>query len=158
MGVARRNDRKLAAEATPPSLYESDMYAWAIEQAARVRALKPAGIDAENVAEELEGLARRERKEIVSRLDVLLLHLLKFRYQPEKRKGGWEASVRVHRFDLREVLSENPSLSDLPRRLLAERYRRARQEATAETGLPLDTFPEVCPFTIKEIMDDRFFG
>ena len=144
----------------PPAapLYETDLHAWAMEQAALIRHLRPTGLDAENIAEELETLGRSEKREILSRLDILLLHLLKFRFQPENRKGGWEATIKVQRSRLKKVLAENPSLGRLPAEQLADEYQDVRLEATVETGLPETTFPETCPFTIEEIMDDGFFG
>lgn len=152
------SDRRMRGSPSERALYETDFHAWAMEQAATIRRLRPAGVDVDNIAEELETLGRSEKKEILSRLDVLLLHLLKFRHQPEKRKGGWEASIRVQRSRLKKVLAENPSLQRLPAQELASEYRDVRDEAIAETGLPESTFPETCPFTIEEIMDDGFFG
>jgi hypothetical protein len=158
MPLARKLPGDAAGHEPTGASYEHDMHAWAMDQAALLRRLKPKGLDVENIAEELETLGRSERREIQSRLRVLLLHLLKFRYQPDMRKGGWEATIKIQREDLLEVLEENPSLKSLPRTKLDDVYRRARLEAAKETGIPEALFPKTCPFTVEEIMDDEFFG
>jgi hypothetical protein len=155
-------EREAADPADPPparaSLYETDIHAWAMEQAALIRRLAPEGLDVENLAEEIEALGGRERREIESRLEVLLVHLLKFKIQPYRRKGGREATIKVQRRALKKRLAENPSLRSLPSDALAEAYQTARLQAVIETGLPEVDVPLGCPFALEQVMDDDFFG
>ncbi|MGA2045992.1 MAG: DUF29 domain-containing protein [Roseiarcus sp.] len=122
-------------------LYDEDFYAWSNEQAALLRAGRLAQADIAHIAEEIESMGRTEKRELIGRLTVLLLHLLKWRLQPGKRTAGWEASVRVQRNRLADHLDDNPSLRPLLPAALAAAYRDAALEAVAETGLPGATFP-----------------
>jgi hypothetical protein len=139
------------------TLYDRDFFAWSLEQAKLLRAGKLAEADIEHIVEEIETMGRTEKRELISRLSVLLLHLLKWRYQPEKRSPGWEASVRVQRFSIEDHLDDNPSLKPLLPQALASAYRRAALEATAETGLPGATFPDACPWTVEQVVDAGFW-
>lgn len=136
--------------------YDEDFALWSAEQAALLRAGRLDGLDRDNLAEEIESLGRSERKEIRKRLRVLLAHLLKRRFQPTKRKGGWRSTILVQRRELHRTLAENPSLRSHPSEALDECYETARMKAADETGLPEATFPATCPFTIEEILDPDF--
>ncbi|MDN2581768.1 DUF29 domain-containing protein [Aquibium sp. ELW1220] len=136
--------------------YDEDFALWSAEQAALLRAGHQDGLDRENLAEEIESLGRSERKEIRKRLRVLLAHLLKWQRQPAKRKGGWASTILTQRRELHRTLAENPSLRSHPSDVLDEAYEIARLKAADETGLPMATFPAVCPFTIDEILDPDF--
>src|SRR5580698_11209673 len=109
----------------PDSDHDRDFYAWANKQAALLRAGKLDEADFEHIAEEIESMGRTEKRELVSRLSVLLLHLLKWRFQPEKRGPSWEASIRVQRNRLADHLDDNPSLKPLLPKALASAYRDA---------------------------------
>jgi hypothetical protein len=138
-------------------LYESDFYAWSREQAELLRAGKLAEADIEHIAEEIDSMGRTEKRELISRLDVLLLHLLKWGYQPRKRGPSWEASIWVQRDRIADHLDDNPSLKPLLPQALASAYRIAWREAVAETGLAASTFPEACPWTVEEVLDSGFW-
>lgn len=159
MPLARRTPTT-GSTATPTgtALYETDLHAWTVAQAASLRNLRPAGIDVDHVAEEIESLGNQQRQEIEHRLDQLLMHLLKAQYQPVKWKGGWQATIKVQRIAIQKLLVKSPSLKRYPAEVLHEEYAIARLLAVAETGLDEDTFPTACPFTIDEVMDDQFFG
>jgi hypothetical protein len=144
------------ARVSPPATYDGDFHQWAVEQGRALRSKNPDSIDWDNVAEEIETLGRSEKREIESRLTIVLLHLLKWQFQPEKRKGGREASVRVQRRDLKQVLAENPSLWQLPEQALSHCYDRARLDCERETGLEFETFPEICPYSVEQVLDDNF--
>jgi hypothetical protein len=116
-------------------LYDRDFFAWSLEQADLLRAGKLAVADIEHIAEEIESMGRAEKRELISRLSVLLLHLIKWRNQPDKRSPNWEASIRVQRNRLADHLDDNPSLKPLLPQALASAYRDAALEAVAETGL-----------------------
>jgi hypothetical protein len=138
-------------------LYDRDFYAWSREQADLLRSGKLAEADIEHIAEEIDSMGRTEKRELISRLDVLLLHLLKWLYQPGKRGPSWEASIFVQRDRLADHLDDNPSLRPLLPQAMASAYRIARREAVAETGLPGGTFPDVCPWMADEVLDDGFW-
>lgn len=140
-----------------PRAYEADYYGWTMDQAAAVRAGRFDLVDRENLAEEIEDLGKKERREVESRLVLVLLHLLKWQFQPEKRKGGWEASIRVQRNDLNEVLAENPSLKDYPEERLTTAYAKARLAAERETGIAYEAFPEACPYSVAQVLEESFF-
>lgn len=142
---------------TRSALYETDFYAWSREQADLLRAGKLAQADIDHIAEEIESMGRTEKRELVSRLTVLLKHLLKWRWQPDKRGASWEATIRVQRNRLVDHLDDNPSLKSLLPQALASAYRDAKLEAAAETGLPAATFPQDCPWTVAHAMDGEFW-
>ncbi len=136
--------------------YEADYAQWCAEQGALLREGRLSDLDRENLAEEIESLGRSDRREVQSRLKELLLHLLKWHFQPEKRKGGWRASILDQRTQLKELLEESPSLRSLPGKEIEKWHRIARLKAADETGLPEGKFPVRCPYTIEEILDDDF--
>src|SRR5271166_1464490 len=137
-------------------LYDRDFYAWSRQQADLLRAGKLAEADIEHIAEEIDSMGRAEKRELISRLSVLLLHLLKWRYQPEKQSPSWEASIKVQRNRIADHLDDNPSLKPLLPQALASADRDAALEAVAETGLIQSTFPETCPWTVDEVLDEGF--
>jgi hypothetical protein len=139
------------------SLYEQDFYAWANEQAALLRAGAFSAADIENIAEEIESMGRGEKRELVSRLTVVLLHLLKWRYQPENRGASWRVSIANTRDDLADLLEDAPSLRANRTVHLASAYKRARRQASAETGLPEKTFPPTSPFSFDQAINVDFW-
>jgi hypothetical protein len=138
-------------------LYDRDFYAWSREQAGLLRAGKLAEADIERIAEEIDSMGRTEKRELISRLSVLLLHLLKWRCQPGKRGPSWEASIRVQRNRLADHLDDNPSLKPVLPQALASAYHDASLEAVAETGLARSTFPETCQWTVEEVLAEEFW-
>lgn len=139
------------------NLYETDFYAWANEQAALLRAGKLTAADIEHIAEEIESMGRSEKRELVSRLEVLLLHLLKWQFQPERRGTSWEVSISNSRDQLTDHLDDNPSLKAKLPEAVETAYRRARRDARAETGLSQSTFPATCPWAFEQMMDEGFW-
>ena len=139
------------------SLYERDFHAWALDQAAKLRARAHGGIDWENVAEEIESLGRSDKREIRSRLGRLMLHLLKWEFQPERRKAGWRSTIREQRQRIRDLIEESPSLREYPQSEAAREYALARLKAADETGLAASVFPAECPYRMADILDDDFF-
>jgi hypothetical protein len=146
-----------AARKSPGVSYEQDFHAWAEQQAGLLRARSISGLDWENVAEEIRSLGGSERSEIRSRLVVVLHHLLKWQYQPGRRKRGWSATILEARDQLNERLKESPSLRSYPNTVLEKQYSIARLRAADETDLTLETFPLECPYTVEEILDESFF-
>jgi hypothetical protein len=139
--------------------YDEDFYAWTQHQAALLREEKWQALDYPNLAEELESLGKSDWRELEHRLDGLLMHLLKWRYQPSGRQTGhsWRSTIREHRRQLTRVLRDSPSLRPRVPQVLPESYANARLDASDETGLPLGTFPETCPWTIDQIFDEGFW-
>ena len=139
------------------TLYDTDFYAWANEQAALLRAGRLSDADVENIAEEIESMGRSERRELVSRLAVLLTHLLKWRFQPELRGRSWTLTIEQQRIQLDRHLGENPSLKSQIQSAMRDAYQDARVEAERETHLPRSTFPKDCPFTFDDAMNPDFW-
>jgi Domain of unknown function DUF29 len=138
------------------SLYESDFYAWANEQAALLRAGKLDSADIENIAEEIESMGRSERRELINRLAVLLLHLLKWRYQPGLRGNVWRLEIQEQRLRLAAQLADSPSLKSSLDEAMRDAYRLARLSAARETGFAEDAFPRSNPFTFDQAMAEDF--
>lgn len=136
---------------------EQDYARWCAEQGALLRAGRLDALDRENLAEEIESLGRSDKREIESRLKVLLANLLKWKFQPEGRKGGWSATIREQRGRIAKTLKESPSLRGYPAEVLSEEYSYGRAEAAADTGLPEETFPADCPFTVEQVHDPDWF-
>jgi hypothetical protein len=145
---------KLAAS---DSNYDRDFYAWANEQAALLRAGKIAEADLAHIAEEIESMGKTEKRELVSRLTVLLLHLLKWRFQPELRGTSWRLSVEEQRLQVASHFADNPSLKSLLNAAIADSYRLAVIGARRETGLDAAIFPATCPWSFDQMMNDDFW-
>jgi hypothetical protein len=136
--------------------YEQDFYAWTVEQARLLRAGELSAIDAVNLAEEIESMGRRDRRELESRLTVLLTHLLKWQMQPDQRSRSWSATMREQRRQIEKLLRESPSLRPFVANVLAQAYSDAREDAADKTGLPESAFPTKCPFTLDEVLSRSF--
>ncbi len=141
----------------PNTNYDTDFYAWANEQAVLLRSGKLREADIEHIAEEIESMGRTEKRELVSRLTVLLLHLLKWKFQPGQRGASWQVTIRNQRRALMRHLSDNPSLTPQLPEAVEDAYFAARGDAYAETGLSEETFPDVCPWQFEQLMDAEFW-
>lgn len=136
--------------------YEKDFYAWTKEQSTLLRDHDFTRLDIDNLIEELESMGRSERRQLVNRLEVLIMHLLKWQYQPELRGRRWELTILEQRRRITKLLRNNPSLQpELPEALI-EAYEDAAFSAMRETGLLLTTFPESCPYTQAQVMDQSW--
>jgi hypothetical protein len=138
------------------SLYVTDFLGWLSQQELALKNRDGASLDWENLAEELAEMGISERNELKNRLIVLLVHLLKWQYQPNKRSVSWFTTIANQRDDLQDLLSESPGLRQYIPNILAKAYRNARREASAETGLGLTVFEEVCPYGINQILNTEF--
>ena len=139
------------------ALYDSDFYAWSNQQAALLRAGELGNADLENIAEEIESMGRSEKRELASRLKVLLLHLLKWQFQPGRRGPSWQASIQVQRHDIAIHMRDNPSLKAKVQETIADAYYTAAIEAGVETGLLRSAFPAACPYSFGQMTDDVFW-
>lgn len=137
--------------------YETDFYLWTQQQAALLRQGQLTELDTAHLIDEIEDMGASNRRALGSYLELVLLHLLKWRFQPERRGNSWIESIGKGRNAIERLLEESPSLApQLPLKVDAE-YRRARREATKETGLPLSTFPDQCPFTVEQVLDVEYW-
>ncbi|MBS0176714.1 MAG: DUF29 domain-containing protein [Nitrospira sp.] len=137
--------------------HDLDAHAWATETAALIRAGRLEDVDFEHVAEELESMGAAERNALNSRMTELLLHLLKWRFQPERHGASWEVSIIKQRNGIADLLETSPSLRPRLLEVLAKAWPRALRLAVAETRLPLASFPEDCPFTLEEVLAAEFW-
>jgi hypothetical protein len=137
--------------------YDRDFYAWANEQAALLRAGRLSEADIAHIAEEIESLGKTEKRELVSRLRVLLLHLLTWQFQPSFRGASWRTSILNTRDELVVHLQDNPSLKSQIGEAMDVAYRRAVLDAVAETSLPKASFPAAVPWSFEQVMNDDFW-
>lgn len=139
------------------NLYETDYYAWVNKQLALLRAGQWEAADIQNLLEEIEDMGKKIRRELESRLKVLLMHLLKWQYQPDRRGASWEMSIKTQRRCIHELLAENPSLKNTLEASVAKAYQRAAYEAHIETGYPEEDFPPNCLWTFDQFMSADFW-
>ena len=138
--------------------YEHDLYAWTHAQAQALREKEWAALDVANLAEEIESLGNEQAHAVESHLANLLLHLVKWHYQPRRRSRSWRTSLRNARIQIRRRLQRSPSLQPELPTLVETAYADARKLATDETGLPLATFPERCPWSLDQLQDEDFLS
>lgn len=139
----------------PINLYDQDFYVWTMEQADLLRRRKPDWMDWNNVAEELESMGKRDRRELLSRLILVLMHLAKWQWQKDKRSPSWQSTINIQRLKLRLILDDSPSLRSFLEYSMQESWEGAISKAANETGLPTSAFPESCPWDIdKQILAD----
>ena len=141
----------------PGSTYENDYYGWANEQAALLRAGRLSSADIENIAEEIESMGKGEKRELVSRLVVLVKHLLKWKFQPVGRSSSWQTSIRVQRNGIVDHLRDNPSLKPQIPDAMEKANRDAVLEAAEETKLPEAIFPADCAWSFDQLVDPNFW-
>jgi Domain of unknown function DUF29 len=139
-----------------PSRRDQDFYAWSLEQAALLRQRRTAEADLDLIAEEIESMGKTEKRELVSRLTVLLLPLLKWRFQPKGRGKSWRLSIANARDEIADLIADNPSLKSMLDDVTAQAYRYARRKAAIETSLGEDRFPGQCPWTFAKAIEDGF--
>jgi hypothetical protein len=140
---------------TETASYEADFHAWALNNAKLLREGKLSELDAEHIAEELESMGASERRELLSRLQVLILHLLKYQYQPERRGKSWLLTINHQRTAIERLLEQSPSLRGmLSRGSLTRVYDKAVRDALIETDLERHLFPASLPYSEAEILDD----
>jgi hypothetical protein len=135
--------------------YENDFYAWTQHQAYLLKTGQFHKIDWHHIAEEIEDIGRSEKRELESRLEVLIMHLLKWQFQTNLRSHSWQLTIKEQRLRLERLLEENPSLSAaLLAATIEKTYQLAIISAERETGL--FSFPETCPYSLTEIFSPEF--
>ncbi|KAI9133229.1 DUF29 domain-containing protein [Acaryochloris sp. CCMEE 5410] len=137
-------------------LYETDFVEWINQAVVLLKQSKFSELDLENLIEEVESWGRSEKNVLRSNLRILLLHLLKWQYQPGKQSGSWRRSIREHRIRIQEAFTDSPSLKNYYIDSFGESYRKARQLAADETGLGISTFPTESPYTPEQVLESEF--
>jgi hypothetical protein len=148
MGYAKQKPPYDAA-----SDYETDFYLWSYEQAELLRQRRFSELDLPNIIEEIESLGRSDKRALTSAYRVLMWHLLKWQYQPQKRSVSWQVTIRAQRTEIETLEDESPSLAAKAGEIVSRSYAKARSEAAEETSLPLATFPESCAYTLAQLRD-----
>jgi len=149
----RTDTKHPRARGGEPARYDRDLYSWAVEQAALLRAGRIAEADVLNIAEEIDDVGNEQYDKLESALRLILLHLLKWDHQPERRSRSWHLSISVQRKHVTRVLRKNPGLRPLVDEAVTEAYETARIEAAAQTLLEEDVFQYECPYSIEDIME-----
>ena len=137
-------------------LYEHDFVQWTEETVRLLRARDLEDLDIDHLAEEIEDMGKSERRELASRLLVLVSHLLKWQFQPEKRSPSWRQTIHLQRRDIKDRLEQSPSLKPRMETLIIKIYPDARTIAALETGMLEVDLPSACPFTVEQILDAAF--
>src|SRR5437660_9746413 len=143
---------------TLPALYESDETAWLDAMAELIRAGRLDDVDFPHLAEYLEDMAKRDRREVKSCLRMLIAHYLNWTYQPEMRTNAWRCTIITQQQDLEDNLATRGTLQSHAVANLATAYRSAIERAAAETGLPPATFPAECPWTLEQLLSAEVLG
>jgi hypothetical protein len=136
--------------------YDSDFYSWSQEQGRLVREGRWSEVDRQNVAEEIESLGREQFNKLESAVRIVLIHMLKWDYQPERRSRSWALSIKGRRIALRNVIADNPGLKPRIGEAITRAYEQACVEAANETGLGQKIFPATCPYSFDDITSREF--
>ena len=139
------------------TLYDQDYYLWLEHTTQLLKQGKFSGVDIPNLIDEIEGLAQNQKQALKSNIRVVLIHLLKYQYQPEKITDSWVNSINEHRDRIYDIFDDSPGLRQYLRNEFSKVYARARKRASRETQKPLDVFPTDCPFTIEQVLDENYF-
>lgn len=134
--------------------YETDVVAWANEQAALIRAGHLDQLDLEHLAEEVEAMSAKEKRELRNRLAVLLQHLLKWQFQPARRSDSWTTTMFEQRLNIHDILEDSPSLNGVMEERLDSSYRLAVSQASSETGISSHVFPKTCPYELTRALEN----
>jgi hypothetical protein len=139
--------------------YETNIVAWANEQAWLVRNKKFELLNIEQIAEEIEDVGKSEQRELASRMAVLLCHLLKWQYQPARQGASWKAAIKTQRERVKRRLNQTPSLKKCltDSEWLADAWDDARDATEKKIEISYEKFPEQCSWTIEDILSDNWF-
>jgi len=138
-------------------LYHQDFYAWINSQVTLLRQGRGQYLNQEFLAEELEDMSRHHRNELVSRLIILIAHLLKWQYQPEHRSSSWRGSILEQRLQVDRGIRFSPSLKPFLAEAIRDAYPDALRLAIKETKLSKNVFPEQCPYQKQELLDEDYW-
>ncbi|AWN52431.1 DUF29 domain-containing protein [Methylobacterium sp. 17Sr1-1] len=140
----------------PGAAYVTDFHRWTREQADALASRDHARLDVVNLLDEVESVDRGQRTALESHLCVLLVHLLKFRMQPQRATPSWRHTLKAQRTAFARLIARNPSLRAYPAAILDATYRDAARDTAGETGMDPRLFPQAAPFTLNQILDPEF--
>lgn len=138
------------------NLYDADFLIWVDRQVQLLRSRQFEQLDLQHLTDEIADMGAQLKRELHRRLELLLMHLLKYRYQPERISGSWRGTIREQRRRIQLLLKDAPSLATVLDQILAESYHVARNKAADETGLSLDTYPACNPFSREQLLDPDY--
>jgi len=136
------------------TLYDQDFNLWVEAKHSALADHRYDDLDLPNLLEELDGLTKRDKRALKRHLRVLLMHLLKWRYQPQTRTTGWQTSIDNARLEIADILEDSPSLLNYLPEVLPGCYRIARKQASKETQLAVKIFPTDCPYCLEQVLKD----
>ncbi len=139
------------------NLYDIDFYAWTQEQAKLIKNKNFEKLDLTHLLEEIESMGNQNKTELRNRLSILLMHLLKWKYQSELKGKSWFLTIVQQRSDISDLISDNPSLKHFLPELFNKAYQKAVIFASAETGIKKNAFPKESEWTIQQTLDEEFF-
>jgi hypothetical protein len=150
----RPHKMSIAAPVSAKIEYDKDFFKWTKTQASLLKKGHLDELDIDNLKEEIESLGRNDKKSLRSHVIVLLMHMLKQKYQPEGQgnSNSWDSSIQNATMEVKFLLKDSPSLKNELRKLYHEAYEASRERASFETQLPLKTFPKECPWEMEEIL------
>jgi hypothetical protein len=137
--------------------YDQDFYSWTQEQAELLKKGRFSELDIDNLIEEVESMGKSEKRELESRLTILLLRLLKWKYQEVRRGRSWQLSIDEQRIQFEETLNENLGLKPALDEIVKKAYRLAVIKASRETKISKAVFPECCPWNLAQFIEDGFY-
>jgi hypothetical protein len=140
------------------ALYEKDFYEWTQRNSELLSQGCVHEVDIPHIAEEIKDMGERDKREVRSRLTVLISHLLKWQFQPDLRSSSWMSTINEQRYELDGIFDQSGSLERVGRSELVRVYRRAKKQASIETGVSLDHFPAECPYSFEQVMDVEFLS
>ena len=138
------------------TLYDRDFFEWTWRVARLLREGRLAEVDVEHLAEEIEDVGKREQRAVWSHLRFVLVHLLKWQTQPERRSRHGKASIRTFRITLSDILAQSPSLKRNAGEVLARAYEHAIEILLDDTGRAREQLSAACPYTLEQILDLDF--
>ncbi len=139
------------------NLHDQDFYAWTLEQARLIRAHAFDQLDIPHLLEEVESMGNQNKTELRNRLTILLMHLLKWKYQAEYKSNSWYITIANQRLDIADLIEDNPSLKHILVELFNRAYTKAIPKTSLETGIKSSIFPSSCEWTIEQVLDEEFF-
>jgi len=138
------------------TLYEQDYYQWLTQTSQCLKTGDFSQLDLPNLIEEIDDMGISQKRAVSSNLRVVLWHLLKYKYQPQKRTNSWRFTIYEHQRRLLESFKNSPSLKPYFQEIFDDCYQSAREAAARETELPIEIFPEICPFSQAEALDKNY--
>jgi sugar-specific transcriptional regulator TrmB len=146
----------MKTQTNPLTLYEQDYYLWLGKTVQLLKEGNYSAIDIENLIEEIDDIRKNEQETIQRSLRTIFMYLLKLKYQPQNPIDHCRSSLVKYRKKIQDILDDSPSLKTYMAEIFEESYQDGRELAKAETGLKIETFPVVCPFTLEETLNRKY--